>query len=134
VGVYKLESGNSRGLPAGIYYINPAVINTTGRASEGFGTSAFNGQVFFNNSPGQTSGLERAVLNGPWFVNMDASLAKNFRIKEGVRFQLRLEGFNVFNHTNFQDIDTNVTDGDTFGTVLSAHEPRIIQLGLKLTF
>jgi len=39
----------------------------------------------------------------------------------------------VFNHTNFQQIDTSFTS-QTFGSVLSVHEPRIMQLGLKYNF
>lgn len=133
-GVYKLEAGNPRGLPAGIYFINPDVINTTGRAAEGFGTTPFAGQVFFNNAPGQTSGLERAFINGPWFTNVDATLAKNFRIKEGVRFQLRLEAFNALNKTNFffgQGQNINAT---TFGRITTAFAPRVIQIGGRFDF
>ena len=47
--------------------------------------------------------------------------------------QFRLESFNVFNHTNFQTIDTNLFSS-TFGQVLDTHNPRIVQLGLKLNF
>ncbi len=133
-GVFKLEAGNPRGLPAGIYFINPAVINTTGRAAEGFGTTPFAGQVFFNNAPGQVSGLERAFINGPWFTNVDATLAKSFRIKEGVRFQLRLEAFNALNKTNFffgQGQNINAT---TFGRITTAFAPRIVQIGGRLDF
>jgi hypothetical protein len=133
-GVYKVEPNNPQGLPAGIYFINPAVINTTGRAAEGFGTTPFDGQVFFNNAPGQTSGLERAFINGPWFVNMDATLAKNFHIKEGVRFQLRLEGFNVFNHTNFLFGQLQNINSATFGRVTSTVGPRIVQIGGRFDF
>lgn len=133
-GVYKLEAGNPQGLPAGIYYINPSVINTTGRATEGYGTTPFAGQVFFNNAPGQTSGLERAFINGPWFTNIDATLAKNFKIKESVRFQLRLEAFNALNHTNFFFGQGQNINSTTFGRITSAFAPRIIQIGGRLDF
>jgi hypothetical protein len=67
--------------PDGVFFINPSVINpATGRASEGFGTTPFAGQVFFNAAPGQTGTLERNFLNGPLFVGWDAGLIKNFRI------------------------------------------------------
>ncbi|HEY9432944.1 MAG TPA: TonB-dependent receptor [Blastocatellia bacterium] len=134
VGVFKLEANNPQGLPAGIYYINPSVINTTGRAAEGFGTTPFNGQVFFNNAPGQTSGLERAFINGPLFVNLDATLAKNFQIKEGIKFQLRLEGFNALNHTNFFSGQFQSINSATFGRVTSTFDPRVVQIGGRLDF
>jgi hypothetical protein len=134
IGIYKVEPGNSQGLPAGIYYINPAAINSTGRAAEGFGTTPFNGQVFFNNAPGQTSGLERAFINGPTFVNLDATLAKNFRIKEGVKFQLRLEAFNALNHTNFFSGQLQSINSTTFGRITSTFDPRIVQIGGRIDF
>ena len=137
LGIYKVEPGNTQGLPAGIYYINPSVINTTGRAAEGFGTTAFSGQAFFNNAPGQTSGLERGFIDGPWYFNVDTTLAKSFRITEKVRFQLRLESFNTFNKTNFffngaeqlQSINSA-----TFGRINRAFAPRIVQIGGRIDF
>ncbi|MFN0124456.1 MAG: carboxypeptidase regulatory-like domain-containing protein, partial [Blastocatellia bacterium] len=119
LGVYKLEANNPRGLPAGIYYIDPAVINTTGRGAEGFGTTPFAGQAFFNNAPGQVSGLERAFLNGPWFVNLDATLSKNFRITETSKFQLRLEAFNALNKANFFFGQGQNINAATFGRITS---------------
>ena len=47
--------------------------------------------------------------------------------------QFRVEAFNVFNHTNFDQIDTDLFD-DTFGRALSTHNPRQMQLGLKMNF
>ena len=137
IGIYKVEAGNPQGLAAGVYFINPAVLNRTGRASEGFGTTPFNGQVFFNNAPGQTSGLERAFINGPWFFNLDATLAKNFRIKESIKFQLRLEAFNTLNRANFffssagQLRDINSA---TFGRITSTFDPRVVQIGGRIDF
>jgi len=133
-GVFKLEANNPQGLPAGIYFFNPSIINTTGRAAEGFGTTPFDGQVFFNNGPGQTSGLERAFIDGPWFVNLDATLAKNFYIKEGVKFQLRLEGFNALNHTNFFSGQFPSINSTTFGRITQTFGPRVVQIGGRLDF
>src|SRR6185369_15445039 len=81
--------------PSGIYYINPSVINpATGRAAEGFGTTPFSGQAFFNVNPGQTGNMPRAVIDGPGYFNIDAAMLKNIRIKESMRLQLRFEAFN----------------------------------------
>jgi len=137
IGVYKVEAGNAKGLTPGIYFINPAVLNSTGRAAEGFGTTPFTGQVFFNNAPGQTSGLERAFVDGPWFTNFDATLAKSFRIKENMRFQLRLEAFNLFNKTNFFFNSTEQLqniNATTFGRINRAFSPRVVQIGGRFDF
>jgi hypothetical protein len=148
VGVFKT--------PCGVYFINPAVININqgnlaagncgtalnvgvsgngGVASNGFGSAPFTGQVFFSNGPGQTSGLRRAVVNGPWASSADISLLKNFRIAETVSFQIRGEAFNFLNAPYFapgQTIDINST---SFGRITStAVGARVVQFAGRLTF
>jgi hypothetical protein len=44
-----------------------------------------------------------------------------------------VEAFNVFNHVNYANISTAYNSTD-FGTVTSAHDNRILQLGAKLYF
>lgn len=70
---------------------------------------------------------------GPGIERWDLSLFKNLKLTESLGLQLRLEAFNVFNHTNFQDIDTNMFSS-TFGQVLTTHNPRVLQLGAKFNF
>ena len=57
---------------------------------------------------------------GPGLINTDLSLAKSFDIREGLRFQLRAEAFNVFNHPNLGQPDSCVDcqDGNA-GTITS---------------
>jgi carboxypeptidase family protein/TonB-dependent receptor-like protein len=55
---------------------------------------------------------ERTYLRNPGINNTDLSLFKNFYIgdpEKGRRIQLRLEAFNVFNHTQFSGINTGTT-------------------------
>jgi outer membrane receptor protein involved in Fe transport len=61
-----------------------------------------NPACFVAPSPGSL-GLESGVnfVYGPGGVNFDMSLQKEFAVKERLRFQLRLDAFNVFNHTIF---------------------------------
>lgn len=82
------------------------------------------------NVPG-TAG--RGVVQGPSTARVDFTMSKNIRFGETTRLQLRGEAFNVFNHTNFRTIGTNVTLG-TYGTVTAVRDPRTIQLGAKLIF
>lgn len=72
-------------------------------------------------------------IRGPGIERWDLSLFKNLKTSESTNVQFRWEVFNVFNHTNFQGIDTDTTSS-TFGQVTSTHEPRIMQLGLKFNF
>ena len=45
----------------------------------------------------------------------------------------RAEAFNAFNHTQFFNPDGNIND-TTFGQVLTAHDPRLMQLTLQYRF
>lgn len=76
---------------------------------------------------------KRGVITGPGYNRLDIGLFRNFKILEGLDFQLRGEAFNIVNHTNFQAVTTSVTSG-TFGQVTSARDNRILQVAGKLTF
>ncbi len=49
-------------------------------------------------------------LYGPRFINQDVSLAKMFSLTERVRFTLRTDASNAFNHTNLGLPNANITD------------------------
>jgi hypothetical protein len=72
-------------------------------------------------------------LIGPGVQNWDLASIKNVNLGEHLRFQLRGEYFNAFNHTNFSSVDSGIADAN-FGQVTAAHEPRRIQIGAKLNF
>jgi hypothetical protein len=61
-----------------------------------------NPACFFAPSPGSI-GLESGIdfLYGPGQINFDIAIQKQFSVKERVRLQLRVDAFNVFNHSNF---------------------------------
>jgi len=60
-------------------------------------------------------------------------LGKSFQIHEGIRFDLRAESFNTFNHVNLGSANMSLTSS-AFGTVGSARDPRILQFGGKFVF
>jgi hypothetical protein len=64
---------------------------------------------------------------------VDAGIFKNFRITEGSRLQLRGEMYNSFNHVNYGNPDTNVNSA-TFGRILGAASPRLIQVAARIQF
>jgi Carboxypeptidase regulatory-like domain/TonB dependent receptor len=99
-------------------------------AAQWFNTAAFVDVDPANLRPGNA---RPGSIKGPGIQRYDLSLFKNMKLTEAVGMQFRLESFNIFNHTNFQDIDTNLFSG-TFGQVVGTHNPRIVQLGLKLNF
>jgi hypothetical protein len=63
-------------------------------------------------------------------------LQKNTRLTESKSIELRLETFNLFNHAQFYGpsaVDGNI-NSPTFGDVVSAAAPRLVQLAAKLVF
>lgn len=138
VGIYRT--------PNGIFFLPPEVlgrnpdgsVNTsiggTGRGANGFGSPVFPGQVFFNNPPGETSPLERQIVNGPSYQIVNLSLAKRFNFSERYSFQAEINAFNAFNKTNFiiaQGQDINSTN---FGRITGTFAPRVIQLAGRFNF
>jgi hypothetical protein len=96
-----------------------------------FDTTAFQGPPLF------TFGNVGRVLpdvRSPGLVQVDAGLQKFFRIREGIRVQLRGEAFNLMNHVNLGAPDTGFLSTG-FGTINSTSTPaRAMQFGAKLTF
>lgn len=82
----------------------------------------------------QVGNEKRGAINGPGYNRLDVGVFRNFKIREGITFQLRGEGFNVVNHTNFQAVGTTGTSTATFGQVTTARDNRILQVAGKLTF
>jgi hypothetical protein len=77
--------------------------------------------------------LGRNAFRTPNFWQWDASIDKNFRIREGMRLQIRAEFFDVTNHTNFGIPDTKTTDA-AFGTIRTSYPSRQGQFAVKLIF
>ncbi len=71
----------------------------------------------------------RNTLDGPGFKNLNLALTRQVALTRGA-LQLRLEVFNLFNWTNFDQPD-NFLGSPTFGQILSAGAPRRFQLGIK---
>jgi Carboxypeptidase regulatory-like domain len=104
------------------------------------------GNFYFNPAaftpPSTGYGLPRNFFTGPGRTNLDLALAKTTAITERLSAEFRVEAFNVFNHPEFANPDTNL-NSNTFGQVTSTdfgtglntlHTERILQLALRLTF
>jgi hypothetical protein len=77
--------------------------------------------------------LGRNTVIGPGLVNLDASVARKFRITERIGLQLRAEFFNLPNHPNFNLVG-RIINQPNFGGVLSQFDPRQIQFAAKFSF
>jgi hypothetical protein len=102
------------------------------------GNNYFNIDHFNENALGSPGTSKRRFFYGPGQDNYDMAVAKNLPLTESKSLLFRVEAFNVFNHTQFfgpQTVDGNVGDlGTTFGNVISAAPPRILQGALKFDF
>lgn len=94
----------------------------------------FNRAAFTPAAAGTFGNLPRNFLRGPAYYNVDLSLSRNFNLYERLRFQLRLESFNVLNHPNFTAFTTANPSSSTFGYANSAADPRIFQAAGRFTF
>jgi hypothetical protein len=90
-------------------------------------------------APGTWGTLGHNAIRGPGRDNWNLALFKTFAFTERAHFELRIETFNTWNHTQFRGdangggIDINTTDS-RFGQVTAAFDPRVFQLGGKLIF
>jgi len=55
-------------------------------------------------------------------------------LSENAALQFRVEFFNLFNHPQFSNPDTNLEDGGFGQITTSAVNPRVLQLALKYIF
>jgi hypothetical protein len=96
----------------------------------------FNANSFSMNALGTPGTAKRRFFYGPGADNYDMAIAKKLSFTESRSLLFRAEAFNVFNHTQFNGPSS--VDGDigssTFGQVISAAAPRILQGALKFNF
>jgi hypothetical protein len=100
----------------------------------------FNVAAFSPPSPGSFGSCAKGVIKGPGINQVDAGLAKYLTLKERVRLRWEMTATNLFNHPQWSDPDTNISDVGTVGVVSAAggtHSldqpgPRAFRMGLRL--
>ena len=109
------------------------------------GKPYFDVSLFTPEDLGHLGNSSRRFFHGPGLNNWDMSLAKVTKITESKQLELRFEAFNLFNHAQFGNPDGDISSGypsyvngsnqgGTFGLITSARDPRIMQIGVRLTF
>jgi hypothetical protein len=100
------------------------------------GQNYFDASAFTMNALGTPGTSKRRFFYGPGADNYDMAIAKKLPLTESKALLFRVEGFNVFNHTQFNgpgSVDGNI-GSSTFGNAISAAAPRILQGALKFNF
>jgi hypothetical protein len=100
------------------------------------GYQYFNPACFATPATGYFGNSGRGIIYTPGVNNWDLSVVKAFSIYERLRFELRGEAFNFFNHVNFTGLDNNTGDiaSNKFGKVSGALSPRLIQISGKIVW
>jgi hypothetical protein len=85
-----------------------------------FDTSTFSPEPI-----GTFGNVGRNFFNGPGYNYTNLQLFKDFPLMKDNRayIEVRLESYNVFNHTNFAEPDGNFNDKTTFGTIQNVIQP-----------
>jgi hypothetical protein len=110
----------------------PLEINTNGRN----GKPAFNTSLFSEETIGQLGNAKRRMFCGPGIEDYDMTLGKTVLLTEASSLEVRAEAFNLFNHAQFYgpaSVNGQIED-TSFGHIVSAAAPRLIQLAAKFRF
>jgi outer membrane receptor protein involved in Fe transport len=97
---------------------------------------AFNTSCFSIPPLGHLGNAPRRMFYGPGIENFDLTLLKDVRWQSSRNLQFRLEIFNLFNHSQFYGagaVDGNIAS-PTFGEIVAAAPPRLLQVAVKLSF
>ena len=107
-----------------------------GKDPRGNGNMFFNTASFSMNALGEPGTAKRRFFYGPGADNWDMALGKSLPLTESRKLLFRVEAFNVFNHTQFfgpAAVDGNI-GSTTWGQVIAAAPPRILQGAVKFSF
>jgi hypothetical protein len=88
------------------------------------------GQLFATNFGNAGVG----TLRGPAQYNVDASIFKDFAVRESMSIQFRAEAFNVFNHPQFGIPNADVDTSQAGQISTTVHSSRQLQFGFKFLF
>ena len=109
LGTYTAGGGPAQPGGCGVAAVNTPCVNANAFVNAGAAT--------FNNFTSWST-QTRNQFFGPHYFDMDISLYKGFKIREGMTLSVGVQAFNVFNHPNFAIPDNNLGD-PTFGQVIS---------------
>ena len=79
------------------------------------------------------------MLRGPGWWNLDMNLVKNIKWMDHYNLQLRAESFNTFNHPNYGNPASNISNSSSVGIISAnsnppVYESRSVEFGAKFNF
>jgi hypothetical protein len=129
---YAANSTNRPDLVGPIHYLKQ-------RTDSPFGLQWIDASSLAAPAAGTFGNLPHNHFRGPGRDNWNLALHKTFAFTERAGLELRVEGFNIWNHTQFKANPTqnginNNFSGSNFGLITQAYDPRVLQLGARLFF
>jgi hypothetical protein len=92
----------------------------------------FDSTAYSAPAAGTQGNAGRNTIRGPGTEQVNFSISKRFPVSRA-RVEFRGEVFNLLNHNNFGNPDTNISNS-TVGTITSADDGRNLQLGLRVAW
>jgi len=129
-----------------VYFIDPKVLDTTGRAvgaDNVDNVAGFPDQVFFNPAAGELGNQQLLQFDGPVQARWDLALIKRTRLTGRFDSELRIDVFNVPNHPYFfvdDELSSSASmtwniNSTEFGKVQELNQtPRVVQMSLRINF
>jgi hypothetical protein len=107
----------------------PSVLGGIGPDQLWFDPSVFSAPA--NNTWGNSA--RNGVLDGPRYVNLDATVAKLFSVKGRVKGEVRADIFNITNTPHFNN-PNGAFGNANFGRITSGFGERSMRFGFKMMF
>jgi hypothetical protein len=102
----------------------------------------FDPNVYAAPAAGYFGTLKPYSLRGPGIIDWDTAIFKSIPLGERLTYQIRCDAFNVLNHPSWSGVNTSFAGigpsgqaiDNGIGQINGAHDPRILQLNMKLEF
>jgi len=117
---------------AGRNFPDRLVISAAGGVAQG-NSQYLNPAAFAQPAPGTLGNMGRVNIDPPGTWQFDTSLSRIFRFHESQSLEFRAEAYNVLNSYRPGNPVTTLNSG-TFGKIITALDPRIMQFALKYVF
>ncbi len=114
---------------------NPNLPHNKRTVFEYFNTAAFSVPDDLQGSSFLPGNAGRNIVVGPGYINVDASLAKDYTIENRLKLEVRAEAFNAMNSVHYDNPNADFNDKGTFGRITSTPQDyRRMQLAAKFIF
>jgi hypothetical protein len=113
---------------------NPNLAHDKRTVLQYFNTAAFSKPTIPEGASYAFGDAGRNLITGPGYINVDASLSKEFALESRYKLQLRAEAFNAMNSVHYSNPDGDFQSG-TFGQINhTMGDQRKAQLAAKFIF